>query len=118
MSRAPDADGWVSLSDVQWMNIVNHEHAYAESSKDDAVHAAVKMTEAKLRQLNVPAAPAAVVQAEPSEWTAAQMTAAARALADRSADACNVNREDNWHIYYSEFMDDAALVCAAVRGVK
>ena len=68
MNRAPEADGWVSLSDAQWMNIVNHEHAYYDYSKDDAVHAAVKATEAKLRELNVAAAPAAVVQAEPSEW--------------------------------------------------
>jgi hypothetical protein len=55
MSRTPDADGWVSLSDAQWTNIVNHDHAYQGMSKDDAVHLAVKMTEAKCRELNVDA---------------------------------------------------------------
>lgn len=55
MSRAPDADGWVSLCDTQWMNIVNHDHAYESMSKDDAVNHAVRMTEAKLREINVAA---------------------------------------------------------------
>jgi hypothetical protein len=43
---------WKSLNDVQWMNIVNHDHAYERFSKEDAVHEAVKRTEAKLRELN------------------------------------------------------------------
>lgn len=43
---------WKALTDVQWMNIVNHEHAYDLYSKDDAVHLAVKMTEAKCKELN------------------------------------------------------------------
>lgn len=55
MNRSPDKDGWVSLSDAQWTNIVNHDHAYESMSKDDAVHLAVKLTEAKCRELNVDA---------------------------------------------------------------
>lgn len=55
MNRAPDAEGWVAMTDAQWMNIVNHDHAYHSMTKDEAVHLAVKMTEAKARELNVDA---------------------------------------------------------------
>jgi hypothetical protein len=42
------------------------------------------------------------------------VTRAARTLADISADACNVNREDNWNIYSESFISDAraALIAA------
>ncbi len=33
--------------------------------------------------------------------------AVARVLADRSADECNVDREDNWKFYSDDFMDEA-----------
>ncbi|MES2346286.1 MAG: hypothetical protein V4641_01825 [Pseudomonadota bacterium] len=95
MSRAPDANGWVSLSDVQWMNIVNHDHAYESMSKDDAVHAAVKATEAKLREINVlaklrddfaakalPGVIAAIMQQECHRWTSADFAREAYELAD------------------------------------
>lgn len=52
LASSPVAQQWRGLSDVQWMNIVNHDHAYENFSKDDAVHEAVKRTEAKLRELN------------------------------------------------------------------
>lgn len=44
---------WRGLWDTQWMNIVNHDHAYQDYSKDDAVHLAVKMTENKLKENNM-----------------------------------------------------------------
>lgn len=43
---------WVPLSDAQWVNIVNFDRAYESFSKDEAVHEAVKRTEAKLKELN------------------------------------------------------------------
>jgi len=59
---------WKPLNDVQWMNIVNHDHAYESVNKEEAVHEAVKRTEAKLRELNAaPSQPQqeAVPAAEP-----------------------------------------------------
>ena len=38
-------NGEVRLWDTQWMNIVNHDNAYRDWSKEDAIHHAVKMTE-------------------------------------------------------------------------
>ena len=49
---SPQPRDWVELSDSEWVNIVNHHHAYDSFTKDDAVHYAVKATEAKLTQLN------------------------------------------------------------------
>ena len=49
---SPQPRDWVGLSDTAWMNIVNHDHAYESMNKEDAVHYAVKATEAKLKQLN------------------------------------------------------------------
>ncbi len=61
------------------------------------------------------AAPAAVVQAEPSE---AEVSAAGRALADRSAQLCNVDAEDNWKIYGGDYIEDARVALIAARGAK
>lgn len=43
---------WQGLHDSNWVNIVNHAHCYEDFSKEDAVHHAVKLTEAKLKELN------------------------------------------------------------------
>lgn len=40
------------LSDVQWMNIVNHNGVFCGLDKEEAVHLAVKMTENKLAEIN------------------------------------------------------------------
>jgi hypothetical protein len=49
-------------------------------------------------------------------FTEDQIVTVARALADRSADACNVNREDNWKIYGNDFIEDARAAIAAIEG--
>lgn len=41
------------------------------------------------------------------------VSAMARVLADRHADACNVNREDNWAIYGRDYIDDVTAIIAA-----
>lgn len=41
------------------------------------------------------------------------VSAMARILADRNADACNVNREDNWAIYGQDYIDDVKAMLAA-----
>ncbi len=43
-----------------------------------------------------------------------EIFAVARTLADRSADACNVDREDNWKQYGDDFRADAAAVLQAI----
>lgn len=42
--------GEVRLWDTQGINIVNHDNAYREWSKEDAIHHAVKMTEEAIAQ--------------------------------------------------------------------
>lgn len=49
----------------------------------------------------------------PARFTQDQIVAAARALSDRSATACNVNKLDNWDIYGGEFIDDARAALEA-----
>jgi hypothetical protein len=54
-SRVPvdgEAVAWVPLADSDWVNIVNHDHAYECYTVEDAVNEAVKRTEARLRELN------------------------------------------------------------------
>jgi len=43
----------------------------------------------------------------------ADVSAMARVLADRNADACNVNREDNWAIYGQDYIDDVRAMLTA-----
>lgn len=38
----------IRLVDSQWMNIVNHDRAYENYDTEDAVHLAVKLTEARM----------------------------------------------------------------------
>jgi len=64
------APNWRGLSDAQWVNLVNHEQAYINYDKDDAVHLAVKLTEIRLRENN--AAP--IVATVPSEPVAYRIT--------------------------------------------
>ena len=42
-------------------------------------------------------------------------SAMARILADRNADACNVNREDNWAIHGQDYIDDVTAMLAAAQ---
>ncbi|WP_427183574.1 hypothetical protein ACL598_17055 [Bordetella bronchialis] len=51
----------VKLYDSQWVNIVNHANCWADYSKEDAVHEAVKMTEEAIKK-NASAAPPAPSQ--------------------------------------------------------
>ena len=43
-------DREVRLWDGQWMNIVNHAHCWEGFTKEEAVHAAVKMAEEKMAE--------------------------------------------------------------------
>lgn len=47
-------------------------------------------------------------------FTVAQMLLMARTLSDRSAEACNVNAEDNWKIYSELFIEDVRAMLKAI----
>ena len=49
-------------------------------------------------------------------WTDGQITAAARALCNRSAEVCNVDPQDNWNLYANEFIEDAKAALNAING--
>lgn len=53
---------WKGLTDVQWMNIVNLNHAWRGFTAEEAVHEVVKLTEARLKATNT--APQPAIQAE------------------------------------------------------
>lgn len=46
---AAESAGPIKLYDSQWVNIVNHANCWADYSKEDAVHEAVKMTEQAIK---------------------------------------------------------------------
>jgi len=43
---------WVGLTDVEWMNIVNKNHAWFGLPPDQVAHEVCKLTEAKLKEKN------------------------------------------------------------------
>lgn len=52
-AEAVEASGWVRLADSDWVNIVNAPSVLDPfKDKEEAVREAVKLTEAKLKQLN------------------------------------------------------------------
>ena len=51
-SPASAPEGWKPLTDVQWMNIVNLNHAWRNVDKEDAINEVVKLVEAKCKANN------------------------------------------------------------------
>ena len=51
-SPASVPEGWKPLTDVQWMNIVNLNHAWRNVDKEDAINEVVKLVEAKCKANN------------------------------------------------------------------
>jgi hypothetical protein len=53
-ANASEAPGWVRLADSDWVNIVNHPDVLDRPDADTelAVACAVRLTEARLRELN------------------------------------------------------------------
>jgi hypothetical protein len=49
---APEPVAWNGLTDVQWMNIVNLNHAWFGFSAEDVAHEVVRLTEARLKANN------------------------------------------------------------------
>ena len=43
---------------------------------------------------------------------------AARVMSDRQADACNIDKEDQWKVYGQNFIDDARAMLEAAHGIK
>ena len=43
---------WVGLSDVEWMNIVNKDHAWFGQRPEDVAHEVAKLVETKLKEKN------------------------------------------------------------------
>lgn len=43
---------WVGLTDVEWMNIVNKDHAWFGRRPDEVSHEVAKLVEAKLKEKN------------------------------------------------------------------
>lgn len=43
---------WVGLTDVEWMNIVNKDHAWFGQKPEDVAHEVAKAVEAKLKEKN------------------------------------------------------------------
>ena len=43
------------------------------------------------------------------------VSAMAKVLSDRAADACNINRDDNWAMYGQEYIDDVQAMLGVAR---
>ena len=43
---------WVGLTDGEWMNIVNKDHAWYGQRPDEVAHEVAKLVEAKLKEKN------------------------------------------------------------------
>jgi hypothetical protein len=48
----PPRQPWVGLTDVEWMNIVNKDHAWFGHRPEDVAHEVAKLVEAKLKEKN------------------------------------------------------------------
>ena len=48
-----------------------------------------------------------------AQWAVPNVSAMARVLSDRSADACNIDRTDNWAMYGQEYIEDVQAMLSA-----
>ena len=48
----PASKPWVGLTDVEWMNIVNKDHAWFGQRPEEVAHEVAKLVEAALREKN------------------------------------------------------------------
>ena len=76
-------------------NPLNHADIEAAEKFNLALDEVARLNAAPVQQVSVP-----------------DVSAMARILADRNADACNVNREDNWAIYGQDYIDDVTAMLA------
>ena len=53
--------------------------------------------------------------AERSAQQPQDVSAMAKVLSDRSADACNIDRGDNWAMYGQEYIDDVEAMLSVAR---
>ena len=74
--------------------------------KDVALVSAERTSETQIPLARLTAAPVQQVSVP-------DVSAMARILADRNADACNVNREDNWAIYGQDYIYDVTAMLTA-----
>jgi hypothetical protein len=58
------------------------------------------------------------VQPQRKPLTDKMVLIAARVMSDRQADACNVNKEDQWKVYGQDFIDDARAMLEAAHNIK
>lgn len=99
--RALAARPWKALTDVQWMNIVNHEQAYFGWSVEDAVHHAVKATEAKCREVNFLAAQQPAI---PEGWKLVPIEPTPEMLRSAGFRASAVGASSTGHEVYAAFL--------------
>ena len=52
VATLPPQRTWVGLTDVEWMNIVNKNHAWFGQRPDEVAHEVAKLVEAKLKEKN------------------------------------------------------------------
>ena len=89
------------MGDGSW---VDQTQASYEYNKRHAPNATVRI---------VYAAP--VQPAQPAPLTDSQASTIARLIANRNAELCNVDPDDNWKIYGQDFIDEVRFFEAAVR---
>lgn len=59
-----------------------------------------------------------LANAQRKPLTDEMVVAAARVLNERQADACGVDRDDQWAIYSDDFKADALAMLKAAHGIK
>ena len=52
------------------------------------------------------------------QLTDAMVSAAARVLNNRQAEACGVDKDDQWKVYGEDFIEDARAMLTAAHGIK
>jgi hypothetical protein len=98
--------GWALVAKVRDKFAADEAQGYRSSDRTYAI------------DLLTLALPRPAESAAPGAVDDAMVIRAARALSDRSADSCDVNREDNWNTYVASYVADARAALTAALAHK
>ena len=104
VTKERDKKPWVGLTDNERDEICLGDESIA------------RYIEAMLREKNGGKNDKSMSQRKP--LTDEMVVAAARMLNERQADACGVDKDDQWKMYGQDFIEDARAMLEAAHGIK
>ena len=95
---------------------IERQLAILQEPQDDALALAKRIVDGNIGHDVIAIARAVREAVQRAQGAVPDVSAMARVLSDRSADACNIDRDDNWAMYGQEYIENVQAMLAASTG--